>query len=360
MIRGRKHALVPFKVRIEKLREKDPSKRDRFLDNFDGKGADLLSLYSAFLVGLPADKLIEREDHHFGGISSVERRGRTVRATWISGQSGVDSHLKDDHEGTEFWRRSTAVERLEFMTQFSAPSNSILGVFIVQQIGGKSLSWRMRKEFVLAFKRKYPGYALRITAVSRENLWAAAEAAGDLAEVSALTVTREGIETNELAQIGLGADDNVVGRFVQTYDMKDFPQRGRVLKRARKKLTNGLVAATAPDDLKIESVEGFDVEEAELVEGVVEITATVRLPGEDPVTVKYTGARPPQIRYWIDDSEGSDITPLRFYTETTTHTAALLRSGQVRLEPGWDDGQWEHPSAVLPLEVQANDPGPVS
>ncbi|MEE2033977.1 hypothetical protein [Rhodococcus chondri] len=354
--RGARYAVIPYKVKIEKLREKDDSRRIRPLDNFDGNGADLLVLYSAFLLGFPGGKLVERDDQHFGEVDEIARLGRTVRARWVSGQSGVRSHLKDDHEGTEFDRKQTAVERLRFMTLLAAPSDARLGVFLVEQIGRKSLSWKMRREFEAAFKRKYPGYALRIAAVSRTDLWAKAEAAGLGAEVSAITVVHQSISANELAEIGVGADEKIVGQFTQTYDMKKSPQRGGILRKARTKLTKGIVAAEGPDEVQLESMEGFDVQQAELVDGVAEISAVVSLPGENPVLVKYTGARPPQVKYYFRNvPEGVELTSLQFYTESTSHAIALLRDGGVRLDPGWDTEQWEHPVGVAALEVCASD-----
>lgn len=351
-----------------KLLEKDDDKRYRALDNFDGNGTDFRDVFSAYIEGFPKIGLIERDDRHWGEAEKIKRNGRTFGCRIVGGRSGIDSFIQDDHRGESFDRKKTAIEREKYRLLFAAPSGANTGLLLIEGVSRRTLPPAFRSELTAAFHRKFSGYRLEIGVVSEENLWAAAEDASDLAEVTQLTVVRQVIPDDESAALGLGSDDQLVGTFEQTYNMKDVPRTGSLLTKVRRHFTGvpddlpgGIRTTTSDGELPASSDPNFEITSAELVDNVIELVATVELPGENPKLVKYSGARPPQIHYYITGiADGEDVSTSRFYTEAKMHMMTLLREADVKLDPNWDEGKWEHPSGVPPLEVRLSDAGDAS
>jgi len=362
--RGSEYEVVPYHVLVTKkyTRATDANDdRDRLLGNFDGNGADLLHVFSAFVNGFPPEILVERDERHFGQPVDVVRKGRTLRLRIKGGASGIRSNLHDQTRNARFTRTLTTVEESAFRAMFVAPVVSALGYLMVEGYRGRTLAAAFRTEFVEKFRQRYPDYSLVFEAVGEAGLWRLAEQLGDQSGVKQMEVVHRELSPDAARSMGLETRTAVAGNYTEIIKAeKGELMTGEDMQRVReahwathdlKPGTDAYPLPNAPDD-DGEAWNG----EVRLRDDITDISAKVDIPGVGAKTVRVSGKYSPRIRYAVDTVGDEEPSDSAFYTEVINHVRQLAQQEGVTLEHGWHEGDWEHPDQVAAMDIASTDP----
>lgn len=357
---GVRYAVVPLTFWVERKfpnRKANAGLGDPTLGNFDGKGSNVLHEFSAFINGLSTD-LISRDERHFGNPADVTRAGCTISLRIQGGSSGIRSHLHDLPTGKHFDRGFDTVEQFGYRLLFVAPPDAIVGFMMVEGIGNKTLTIAARDEFRRCFGSRHPDFRIVFATVTEEKLWQQIEAKWDEHCVHRIEVSRREISSSEAKNTGVGTQRKNLTKFTQIADFSDSPRTGKDVRNLRrrwtgKKTAKGVIEVTDPI-----TVNDLDGQHGEIVlrENVIEIVIDATLNGSRR-KVHFTGKHAQPVRYVIKLPAGAELTDDIFYAEARSHVRGLADDIAVKLDDGWNTGDWDHPERVKPMEVQVHDPG---
>lgn len=132
------------------------TKDRKAIDNFDGKGADLLTLLRGFIHGLDADLLVDDSKERYVQVTELEPAGRTllceVEAGWF-GTSGKVTNVKTHAVEHEHTADSAATRAIRFVAV--APKGATGMLVFIEKVGGVSAGSRVLALFHQALRAKY-------------------------------------------------------------------------------------------------------------------------------------------------------------------------------------------------------------
>lgn len=176
------------------------------IDNFDGKGADLLTLLRGFIANLDADLLVDNEHERYVTVTELEPAGRTlfcaVEAGWY-GTSGKVTNVRThalEHEHTEDSATTRAI-RFVVVAPRGAKGMLVLG----ERVGGTPAATRVLSLFHLALRSKFDGEKLsfKVETMVESNAWLAkAELAQVTGIVNSYGYSSDAADTGDVKEIG--------------------------------------------------------------------------------------------------------------------------------------------------------------
>lgn len=126
------------------------------IDNFDGKGADLLSLLRGFIHGLDADLLVDDATERYVRVTELEPKGRTLLCAVEAGYYGTDgkvtnvkTHLVEHEHSAE----SATTRTIRFLVV--APKGALGMLVFIERVGGVGAGNRVLSLFHSALRHKY-------------------------------------------------------------------------------------------------------------------------------------------------------------------------------------------------------------
>ncbi|MFT3660371.1 MAG: hypothetical protein QM809_02925 [Gordonia sp. (in: high G+C Gram-positive bacteria)] len=345
----RKICLYTLRIERDGRVFKNNDDRDPFVDNFDAAGGDLLVFISAFVAGLPADELVERDTRHFGQPREVVRRGRTICWEMDGGESGRSTAIKLKKKGKTRKREMSGVEWEPFFVYVVIPKNANVGWLLVEKDGRNSLPVEWREEMRRQFKATHAGYRLIVGTVREASLWSQVEnAANEGRLLSFESATRSAKATTGTAGYQV---EEVQSR---TFLASGEPLPGRALRQWRRERTvtlEGTTEVTLPDDVDDMSDDRYRVK---LRDNIAYLKAVVFNHDGKPKTVTFEGLDPVQT-IDIEDTATARPTQTRFMTDCRSAVKDLAVSSGIHLGSGWDAGNWKHPKNAPRLEVTNDD-----
>lgn len=358
---SRDTVIVPFSLRVEQsseVRHKPKIDGALPLSNFDGAGADVLRTFDAFVRGLQTeDRMVKRDDDHFGQPDIIQRSGRVIEFTMKGGESGRERRVRLDESSDEQTLKRSGVLSADFHVWVVLPENSIVGWILVEKDGVDTLPSAWRREFLRAFKKAHRGYKVTLAQIRNDAFWRLLESGLDDRRVIDVKVQRRA-EPSKRERETRGFPLEVTKAEEIIYRVDKGWMNGRQLKRIRRFFTvskrsdGSIVEIDLADDARDEFAEGLDIK---LDKDVLEITVHAEIDGRRK-TVRFSGAREPAESYVVEGLRGTRISPATFRTECRGHTVDLAQVSGVTLQQGWDTGDWPQTSQLSPLEVSFDDP----
>lgn len=348
--------IVPWAVRIEQNHQYKHEKKlsgPLPLSSFDGKGADLLLLFDAFVRGLYMKRLINRDYEHFGRPQNIVRLGRTLSLDMKGGISGRERDIRlAANSGDERLER-TGIVWSTYQLEAIIPSNSIVGWVMAEKDGGDSIPGAWRKEFIKLFKARHPQFRLKFAQVRSEGLWQLLESS-DVNNIASIEIARRDGDPNSEKNTR-GFPRNVQHSRIDTYVAPTGKMTGDPLKRIRRFFTvardaNGVVEIDLADE-QDDFSKGLDIR---LRNDVLEITVHATINGRAK-TVRFSGASEPYEVYPVEDLGIERISADRFRKDCRDHVTDLAKISGVTLAQGWDTGEWPSETKVDAMEVVTDD-----
>ncbi|PBA30409.1 hypothetical protein CKJ65_18670 [Mycobacterium intracellulare] len=234
------------------------------------------------------------------------------------------------------------------------PPNARVGFLIVERVGGRTLARSFRTVLVKHFKTIYPNHILALARTAQTDAWREAEQQGEAVTVRRIIVVHRGIETSQMADFGIGGSRRPVGEYSRILNFKEQPESANVLGRVRRKFrpdrgvdaTGGTISTTSGG-----VVDDGGADEGE-VDEVNEIIAEISTPSRGKQTIRYSGARPPAIKYPIDVGPDDDDLYAVFRRSAGRIAMTLAQETDCRLEEGWDTEEWQDTDSLPKWEVQ--------
>ncbi|MGQ4600383.1 hypothetical protein [Nocardia sp. R6R-6] len=356
---GSDRRIVPYGMRVEldrRVFRPESIDREPYAANFNGAGADLLHVISSFIEALPADRLVERDERHFGLPSDIRRKGRTICWRMEGGESGRASSIKLTRDGEKQSRERSGVEWEPYWVHAVVPYNSNQAWLLIEKNGRYTLPTEWRKELAQQFATAYRGYKLRISTVREASLWSQVENAVDDNRLVGFEVALRSADTPSATSQAAGFERGMTKQTREIWAATDAPVPGHILRRFRRRYTRmrtpeGIRQIDAPLEVDDLADPRFQIR---LRDDVAEIKATVLTEDGLSRTIVFEGLDPQQT-YVMDDTSLGSPTQDRFIRDCRTAVGDLARSGGVALPPGWDSGDWSHPDTAILMEVKPSD-----
>ncbi|MFE5708935.1 hypothetical protein [Rhodococcus koreensis] len=352
--------IVPFAVRLQRNGHFTHTSADEpILSNFDGRHADLLLEFDAFVRGLPGDSLVQRDDMHFGRPTDICREGRVLRWTMEAGQSGKERDIILTKGDTARKRLPDGVEYSSFHVYVVIPENSVTGWILVEKEAGDTLPSEWRSEFIAQFKKRYRKFIPKISQVRTAALWREVENAVSENRLLSVEVSQRTSDGNPLdpeSTRGYPLEGLAATTLVYAPDQggRWFGSKLRRLRRSfttMKDAKGGLVHIDL-NDPQDDFESGVEIK---LRHDISEITARVLTEDGRPKTIRFSGIREPFESYIVEGLNGVRINGDRFAFECRLHATDLAKNSGVTLPAGWDSGAWDAARPVLPMEVRTSD-----
>lgn len=351
--------IMPYTLRVEldkRVFRTEDATREPFVANFNGAGADLLTAISSFVEALPTDELVERDLRHFGQPRDIRRRGRTICWRMDGGESGRSSSIRLKRDAERQERERSGIEWAPFWVYAVVPQNANQGWLLVEKEGRHTLPTEWRDELMRAFGRTYHGYRLRIGTVREASLWSQVENALDDNRLLGFEAALRSADNPSSTGHAAGFERGMVRLDRQIWRTAGDALPGKQLREFRRRFTGtrtpgGIVQVDAPIEVDDLSDDRFQIR---LRDDVAEIKATVLNADGIAKTIVFEGLDPQQTIVMAGTSDGQPSQD-RFASECRGTVADLATSGGVSLPPGWDTGDWEHPTDAPRMEVKADD-----
>ncbi|MGV9923390.1 hypothetical protein [Nocardia rhamnosiphila] len=356
---GSDRRILPYGMRVEfdrRVFKPNSIDREPYVGNFNGNGADLLHVISSFIEALPQDKLIERDERHFGLPSTVRRQGRTICWQMEGGESGRASSIKLTKDSEKQFRERSGVEWEPYWVYAVVPSNSNQAWLLIEKNGRYTLPSEWRKELSQQFASAYHGYRLRLSTVREASLWSQIENALDDDRLVGFEVAFRSASIPSATTQAAGFERGMTKQTRETWATTGGPRSGRILRQFRRRYTGiqtpeGVRQIDAPLEVDDLSDPRYEIR---LRDEIAEIKATVLTADGASRTIVFEGLDPQQ-SYVMDDTSLTRPSQDRFIRDCRTAVGDLARSGGVALPPGWHSGDWSHPETAISMEVEISD-----
>jgi hypothetical protein len=326
------------------------------MDNFDGSGAQFVRFLAGYVNSFPAGRLVVDNTYSFGEPSRITPLGVTYSCRILSGTSGIVSRFRPREDRPEFTRTGDDVEEIPFGLYLLQPANARVGFLIIERIGNRTLARGFRTMLINHFKTVYPAHMVTLSRTAETDAWREAEMQGDSVAVRRIIVVHRGIESSQMAQFGIGGSRKPIGEYSRILNFKQEPESANVLSRVRKffhpeqgvDATGGTLSAGSEGD----DDGGADQSE---VDEINEIIAEISTPTRGRHSIRYSGARPPQITYPIDVSPSEEDVYVAFRDGARGIALNLADAADCKLEAGWDTEEWPDADNLPRWEVQGFD-----
>ncbi len=276
---------------------------------------------SAFFESF-TDTLSSHKDTHFGEVTAIERRGRTIAATMNAGRGGLSSTLSDPdrrHEPT-FHREPRHIERVPIRQLVVVPENSVTGYWIIEAVGLRTLSEAYRNEFRRAFTGRWSQLSPTFEHIVHEEAWAKYEDNED-AYVEQVRVVRTRVAADRAESMGVG---NVPGEYIQILQTARSEKAG-LLRKVREALyQRDDRGQLTPKD-----------------EDLTEVSATIRI-GDRETNVTIDRERPIGMRVRLDHGKDQRPSDTYVYSRAREWVVELAERDDVALPAEWAKDDWEH------------------
>lgn len=320
------------------------------LDNFDGKSSSFLRCLAAYVNAFPDERLVRDGRRKFGEPTQVKMQGCTYSCRIISGTSGVVSRFRNPDRSPAFERGGDDVEEMDFGVYAVEPPNAHVGFLIIEQIGGRSIAQAFRTFFVEHFKSVYPDVIPSLARTAETDAWKAAEKRADAVRVRSITAIHRGIEASAMQEFGIGGVSRKAGEFHRVLRFKDDPASGEVLRKLRDRffpVADTIDATGGTISMEAETDGGGNDDDDDADELIAEISD----PSQGRRTIRYSGARPPRIKYPVEVLAG-ETPPAAFSRSAKAVVKSLAEATDCKLETGWDTGEWQDSENLPKWEVQ--------
>lgn len=339
------HSFVAYELSLSERRK--PS-HTLPLDNFDGKKNSFIRHFAAYVDSLPSDRLVQKENRHFGMPHDVKKLGCTYQCKIVSGTSGILSVIGNPATGAPGYKRTPKdIEQLNFNVFFVQPPDAHIGFLLVETVAGRSVGQAFRTILINQIRARFPEITMTLARTAHTDAWKAAEEAGQSVSVKSITAIHRGIGASAMQEVGLGGVARKVGEYHRVLKFREDPQPASVLKKAREYFfppDNSIVAEGGTISITDGDDGGPDEDEAN------ELIAEVSYAGGSRQHVRVSGARPPLITYPIKPV-GTEDTDQSFIREAKEVVKSLVEKTDCKLPPKWNDGEWEAEASIPKWEV---------
>ncbi|WP_299956731.1 hypothetical protein [uncultured Modestobacter sp.] len=317
-----RHSLVGFRFTIEDRYGRKAKRQKYPLAALPlTPSQDTLMAVSAYFESFD-QKLDSHKDIYFGEVAGIERRGRTIGATMTAGRGGLSSTLSDPaapHE-PHFRREPRHVERVAIRQLVVVPENSVVGYWIVEAVGLRTLSQVYRDRFRRAFTGRWSRLSPKFEPIVHAEAWDQYEE-DDSVEVEEVRFVRSRVTPDRAEALGVG---DVKGEYIEIMQSV-VPRKGSWLKSVReanyRRNDSGVLEPRSED--------------------LTEVSARVRIGGRE-TDVIIDREKPVGMRILLGDEGDGRPTDTYFYSRAREWVLELAKRDDVLLPAGWAKDEWDH------------------